>query len=167
MIVEIPRWTNPKMEMKMKETLNPIMQEIQGGKLRYAPNVFPHHGCIWNYGAFPQVGKVGEVRKVKVLGAIALIDQGETDWKVFAIDITDPLAEHMKDIGDIEKQYNGLFEASVNWFRVYKMNLGKQENKFAFGGKPKDKDFTVKLVKSAHLQWKDIVLGKAQTTHVD
>lgn len=55
MIVEIPRWTNAKMEINLKETLNPIKQDVKKGKLRYVANCFPHHGYIWNYGALPQV----------------------------------------------------------------------------------------------------------------
>jgi len=35
--------------------LNPIKQDVKKGKLRYVDNCFPHHGYIWNYGAFPQV----------------------------------------------------------------------------------------------------------------
>lgn len=55
MVVEIPRWTNAKMEIATKETLNPIKQDIKKGKLRFVANCFPHHGYIWNYGALPQV----------------------------------------------------------------------------------------------------------------
>lgn len=55
MIVEIPRWTNAKMEISKEEPFNPIKQDIKRGKLRYVRNCFPHHGYIWNYGAFPQV----------------------------------------------------------------------------------------------------------------
>lgn len=55
MIVEIPRWTNAKMEIYLKETLNPIKQDVKKGKLRFVANCFPHHGYIWNYGALPQV----------------------------------------------------------------------------------------------------------------
>lgn len=55
MVVEIPRWTNAKMEINLKETLNPIKQDVKKGKLRYVANCFPHHGYIWNYGALPQV----------------------------------------------------------------------------------------------------------------
>jgi inorganic pyrophosphatase len=39
-----------------------------------------------------QAHATGAVRAVKVLGALAMIDQGETDWKVIAIDTADPLA---------------------------------------------------------------------------
>lgn len=55
MVVEVPRWTNAKMEINLKETLNPIKQDVKKGKLRFVANCFPHHGYIWNYGAIPQV----------------------------------------------------------------------------------------------------------------
>ncbi|KAK2172743.1 hypothetical protein NP493_934g00020 [Ridgeia piscesae] len=55
MVVEVPRWTNAKMEIATTERLNPIKQDTKKGKLRYVHNCFPHHGYIWNYGAFPQV----------------------------------------------------------------------------------------------------------------
>jgi inorganic pyrophosphatase len=35
------------------------------------------------------------VKQVKVLGVMALIDEGETDWKLLAIDVNDPLASKM------------------------------------------------------------------------
>lgn len=76
MVVEIPRWTNAKMEVcslyqcctilysclfevcsfqiNLKECLNPIKQDIKKGLPRFVPNCFPHHGYIWNYGAIPQ-----------------------------------------------------------------------------------------------------------------
>lgn len=34
----------------------------------------------------------GEVIRVKILGILALIDQGETDWKLIAINVNDPEA---------------------------------------------------------------------------
>lgn len=61
MVVEIPRWTNAKMEICLKEILNPIKQDVKKGKLRFVANCFPHHGYIWNYGAFPQVGVITTV----------------------------------------------------------------------------------------------------------
>ena len=42
-----------------------------------------------------------------MLGTLALIDDGETDWKVLAIDVTDPLAKSLNDIGDVEKLMPG------------------------------------------------------------
>ena len=41
-----------------------------------------------------QVCSRGEVIKVKVLGTLAMIDEGETDWKIIAIDVEDPEADN-------------------------------------------------------------------------
>lgn len=39
-----------------------------------------------------QVCSRGDVIRVKVLGVLAMIDEGETDWKVIAINVEDPEA---------------------------------------------------------------------------
>lgn len=38
------------------------------------------------------IGKQGEIKQVKVLGVMAMLDEGETDWKVLAIDVNDPMS---------------------------------------------------------------------------
>ena len=45
----------------------------------------------------------GKVYKVKVLGAYAMIDEGELDWKVIAIRVDDPMAHYLNDIDDVER----------------------------------------------------------------
>lgn len=186
MVVEIPRWTNAKMEITMKEILNPIKQDVKKNKPRFVPNCFPHHGYIWNYGALPQtwenpehlddgtgckgdndpidvleigyrVAKRGEILQVKILGTIALIDEGETDWKLLAIDVNDPLADQVNDVSDIEKHFPGLLKASVEWFKIYKIPDGKPENKFAFNGEAKSAAFAKKIVDEVHGFWKSLV----------
>ena len=37
-VVEIPRWSNAKMEINKKEKLNPIIQDIKSNKLRFVNN---------------------------------------------------------------------------------------------------------------------------------
>lgn len=55
MIVEIPRWSNAKMEINKEEKMNPIIQDtLQDESLRYTANCFPYKGYLWNYGALPQ-----------------------------------------------------------------------------------------------------------------
>ena len=34
MVVEVPRWSNAKMEIDLKSALNPIKQDVKKGKLR-------------------------------------------------------------------------------------------------------------------------------------
>lgn len=41
------------------------------------------------------VGTPGQVKQVKALGIMALLDEGETDWKVLVIDSRDPLADKL------------------------------------------------------------------------
>ncbi|XP_077611847.1 inorganic pyrophosphatase 2, mitochondrial [Crocuta crocuta] len=189
MVVEVPRWTNAKMEIATKEPLNPIKQDVKDGKPRYVANIFPHKGYIWNYGALPQTwedphrkdkstdccgdndpidvceigSKVlsrGEVIRVKILGILALIDQGETDWKIIAINVNDPEATKFHDIDDVKKYKPGYLEATLNWLRFYKVPEGKPENQFAFNGEFKNKAFALEVIKSTHECWKALLMKK-------
>lgn len=51
--------------------------------------------------------------QVKIVGTLALIDEGETDWKLVAIDIEDPVAPQINDIADVEKHFPGLLKVST------------------------------------------------------
>nr|QBH74119.1 inorganic pyrophosphatase [Frankliniella cephalica] len=191
MLVEVPRWTNAKMEINLKEIMNPIKQDVKKGKLRFVANCFPHHGYIWNYGAIPQtwenpehlddstgckgdndpidvieigyrVAKRGEVMQVKVLGTVALIDEGETDWKIIAIDVNDPDAPLLNDVSDVEKLKPGLLKATLEWFKIYKIPDGKTENKFAFNGEAKNREFAHKVIDEVHKFWQQLVKKEAE-----
>lgn len=39
-----------------------------------------------------KVAHRGQVLRVKILGCLALVDEGETDWKIIVIDYEDPIA---------------------------------------------------------------------------
>lgn len=191
MIVEVPRWTNAKMEIATKEPLNPIKQDVKKGKLRYVHNCFPHRGYIWNYGAIPQtwenphhiddstnckgdndpidvceigyrVAGRGEVLQVKVLGVMALIDEGETDWKVIAVDINDPLANDLNDIDDVEKIMPGYLKATYEWLMIYKMPAGSPPNKFAFNGEARNKEFAEKVIDETHDFWVELIKNQVE-----
>jgi inorganic pyrophosphatase len=73
-----------------------------------------------------KVATVGQVKQVKVLGTMALLDEGETDWKVITIDVNDPLASKLNDIEDVEKHLPGLLRATNEWFRIYKVGSGTE-----------------------------------------
>ncbi|XP_018316161.1 inorganic pyrophosphatase isoform X2 [Mycetomoellerius zeteki] len=196
MVVEIPRWTNAKMEICLKESLNPIKQDVKKDKLRFVANCFPHHGYIWNYGALPQtwenpdvldeatgckgdndpidvleigykVAKRGEILKVKVLGTVALIDEGETDWKIIVIDVNDPLADQMNDISDIEKHYPGLMKATIEWFKIYKIPDGKPENQFAFNGEAKSREFALHIIDEVHQHWQNLIKQEGSSSEIE
>jgi len=48
---------------------------------------------------------------------MALLDEGETDWKVIVVDVQDPLASKLNDIEDVERHLPGLIRATNEWFR--------------------------------------------------
>ena len=50
----------------------------------------------------------GEVIQVKALGILAMIDEGETDWKVICIDVKDEMADKLNNLEDVEKLKPGL-----------------------------------------------------------
>merc|ERR1719244_65731 len=87
-----------------------------------------------------------------------MIDEGETDWKVIAINTEDPDAENLNSIDDVRKSRPGHLEATVDWFKKYKVPDGKPENQFAFNGKAKNKYFAEKVIENAHESWKRLML---------
>ncbi|KAH8867106.1 Inorganic pyrophosphatase [Schistosoma japonicum] len=191
MIVEIPRWTNAKMEICKEELMNPIKHDVKNNKLRYIYNVFPHKGYIWNYGALPQtwedpsyvdedtkakgdndpidvceigskIWPSGSVIPVKVLGILGMIDEGETDWKVIAINVADPMAEKLNDILDVDAHMPGFLKATRDWFKYYKVPAGKPENSFAFNGEFKNKEFAAKIISKTHEHWQKLISTKVE-----
>ncbi|CAO3589439.1 unnamed protein product [Absidia cylindrospora] len=189
MVVEIPRWTNAKLEIATGEKMNPLKQDVKKGKLRFVRNCFPYKGYIWNYGALPQtwedpthvnpdtkakgdndpidvceigeqIGYPGQVKQVKVLGVMALLDEGETDWKLIAIDIKDPMANVVNDIDDVKTHFPELIHATHHWFKIYKMPDGKPANHFAFGGQCKDKAYAHSVIQETHEAWQRLIQGK-------
>ncbi|KAI9894625.1 MAG: Inorganic pyrophosphatase [Vezdaea aestivalis] len=219
MIVEIPRWSNGKLEVSYpvfpaayqillswmgelidqkiskEEKLNPIKQDIKKGKLRFVRNCFPHHGYLWNYGAFPQtwedpnvihpetkakgdndpldvceigelVGYTGQIKQVKPLGVMALLDEEETDWKVIVIDINDPLAPKLNDVEDVERHLPGLLRATNEWFRIYKIPDGKPENQFAFSGECKNRKYATDVIRECGESWDRLMSGKTNPNGV-
>jgi hypothetical protein len=101
----------------------------------------------------------GSVVQVKVLGAIGLIDEGESDWKIIAIDVTDPLAPHLNNITDVETHLPGLLDATRDWFRIYKIPTGKPANSFAEDGRYYDREFALKQIKHDHESWANLING--------
>jgi len=182
MVVEIPKYSKAKMEVSTKEEKNPIAQDIKKGNLR------DYHGPIfWNYGCLPQTWEdpnethpelkvngdddpidvveigskalvMGSVVPVKVLGVIAMIDDGELDWKVIAVSTEDPLASEYNDIGDVP---DSILSGVREWFRWYKTPDDKPLNGFGFDEKYLDAAETKKVIEETHQAWKNLRSGKS------
>ncbi|OMO57475.1 Inorganic pyrophosphatase [Corchorus olitorius] len=181
-VVEIPKDTSAKMEVATDELYTPIKQDTKKGKLRYYP-----YTINWNYGLFPQtwedpsfsnpeiegaygdndpvdvveIGerqrKIGQILKVKPLAALAMIDEGELDWKIVAISLDDPRAPLVNDVDDVEKHFPGTLLAIRDWFRDYKIPDGKPANKFALGNKAANKDYALKVINETNDSWAKLV----------
>lgn len=180
MVVEIPKMTKAKMEVATKEESNPIAQDIKKGKLR------DYHGPIfWNYGCLPQTWEdpnvehpelkcfgdddpidvveigsealaMGSVKPVKPLGVLAMIDDGELDWKVLAVAVDDPLAKEYNDIGDVP---DSITAGIREWFRWYKTPDDKPINSFGFDEKFLDVATTKEVIEETHEAWKKLKSG--------
>eukprot|EP01116_Phalansterium_solitarium_P003788 TRINITY_DN1460_c0_g1_i1.p1 TRINITY_DN1460_c0_g1~~TRINITY_DN1460_c0_g1_i1.p1 ORF type:complete len:294 (-),score=55.10 TRINITY_DN1460_c0_g1_i1:126-908(-) len=183
MVVEIPKGTQPKMEISKSDFLNPIKQDTKNGKLRIVALPYP-----FNYGAFPQtwenpavthpdtqakgdndpvdvvdlsssVATRGQVKRVKVLGTYAMIDEGETDWKILVIDENDPVADKVNDLADIETHLPGRLKEAFEFLRDYKIPDGKPANKFAYDNAPRDKAFALNIIHETYEEWKQAANG--------
>lgn len=183
-IIEIPKMTKAKMEVATKESMNAIAQDVKKGKLR------DYHGPIfWNYGMLPQTWEnpdeenhdtkcsgdndpldvveigskalaMGAVEPVKALGVLAMIDDGELDWKLIAISTNDPLADKLNGISDVETHCPGTISGIREWFRWYKTPDGKPLNAFGFDEVALDKAKALEVISETNDAWKQLRAGK-------
>lgn len=181
---EIPKGTQAKMEIATDEANTPIKQDVKKGALRF----YQYGPSLVNYGAIPQtwedpsntvpeldaggdgdpldVTEIGErvmpfgaVYSVKVLGCLALLDEGEVDWKIIAINTEDPNASQINNIADVELVMPGKIDAVRDWFRLYKTAEGKGENEYGYGGEAKDVQFAMSIIDETHGSWKALQSG--------
>jgi inorganic pyrophosphatase len=191
MVVEVPRWSNAKMEIHKQSKLNPLVQDVKNGKPRFVHNVFPYHGYLWNYGALPQTWEdpnhvdedtkttgdndpldvceigttlhaTGSVIPVKIVGVLGLIDEGETDWKLIGIDIRDKLASQINDINDVDIHLPGLLEATRRWFKYYKVPTGKPPNRFALNEQFADRAYALRVINETRKYWEKLASGETK-----
>ena len=181
-ICEIPKWTRAKFELATGENFNPIKQDTKNGQLRD----YAWGDMAFNYGCFPQTwedpahksadcgGAIGDndpldvidigsrqwttgaIVRVKVLGIVAMIDSGETDWKVISINVEDPMAELLHDLDDVKTQCPNLVESFVHWLKFYKSHKGII-NAFGFDGEAQNKAYAEGIIEETHASWKALV----------
>ena len=167
---------------------------------------------MWNYGAFPQtwedpahktadcdncigdndpldvidIGQrqwaTGSIVRVKPLGIVAMIDSGETDWKVISINVEDPMAHLLHDLDDVQTHCPNLcvpspclaavpppppavvfhrIESFVHWLKYYKSDSGII-NAFGFGGTAQNKEYAEHVIEECHSFWKQLIQSKGQ-----
>jgi len=185
-VIEIPKMTTAKMEVNTKEENNPIAQDMKKGKVRH------YHGPIfWNYGLLPQTWEdpnvedpetkckgdndpldvveigsavlpMGAVVPVKPLGVLAMIDEGELDWKIIAISMADPLAHELHDLEHLEAKCPEVISGIREWFRWYKTPDGKPLNSFGFEGRALPRAKANEVISVAFDHWRELRFGKSK-----
>ncbi len=174
MVVEIPQHTNYKMEIAALEEDHPIMHDTKGKSLRFTNECYP-----FNYGAVPQtwenpnkidpliqlkgdgdpldiceigtrIHNSGDIIQVKILGAYAMIDEDEADWKIVGIDIRDH--EYQKFLNEefLKEEKDDIL---IHFLKYYKIKDGKRPSKFAFEGKLLNAETAMQVIKEAHSEW--------------
>jgi inorganic pyrophosphatase len=175
---QIPKWTRAKYEIATAEPLNPLKQDEKAGVLRS----YKWGDMMFNYGALPQTWEdpahadadtrccgdndpldaiefgyramgVGQCTPVKVLGVLAMIDDGEADWKLIVLRCDDPLAQRCADVADLERELPGAISAVREWLRVYKQAEGKGANAFALGERAMPAAYARGVIAATHAAW--------------
>lgn len=186
-VIEIPKMTTPKMEVPTKEAHNPIAQDLKKGELRnYHGPIYWNYGMFprtWEnpsvleehdgYGAcagdndpldLVEIGSealpCGSVVSVRVLGALAMIDEGEVDWKIITLRRGDKLADVLHDIADVEAHCPGVVSGIREWMRWYKTPDGKPLNGFGFAEAALDRRQALDVVAQTHEEWKRLYDGR-------
>ena len=161
MIVEIPAGTTAKYEMD-KGSYQLVQDSIDG-----RPRFIDYLGYPGNYGMIPntllskQFGgdgdpldilllgpsvEKGSVQKVEVIGVLELLDNGEQDDKLIAID---PISKwsSVNDMNDLDSLYPGVKTMVVSFFQNYK---GKGQMKLkGWSGKARAKKILENAIQSS------------------
>eukprot|EP00817_Percolomonadidae_sp_ATCC50343_P007152 CAMPEP_0117430066 /NCGR_PEP_ID=MMETSP0758-20121206/9590_1 /TAXON_ID=63605 /ORGANISM="Percolomonas cosmopolitus, Strain AE-1 (ATCC 50343)" /LENGTH=319 /DNA_ID=CAMNT_0005217683 /DNA_START=175 /DNA_END=1130 /DNA_ORIENTATION=+ len=182
-ICEIPKYTRAKFEIATRMPMNPMKQDIKNGRTRYYHHqslfnygLFPqtwedpnHHIKFPSGKTYPgdndpidvlELGykqlKTGDIVKVKVLGILALIDDGETDWKVLTINVDDPMADKVNDVEDVQREFPGVIDAILFYFKNYKVLSGNEPNTFEFNDQAQNRAKALEIIQETHGFWKDL-----------
>jgi len=183
MVVEIPMLSTAKMEVSKQTPHNPIMQDSKAGSPRYYSYGVP----FFNYGLFPQTWEdsthvdpgtgfvgdgdpidaielgdsplpMGAVVPVRLLGSLALVDEGETDHKLLVIRASDAKYSGVRSVRDLERLKPGVTARLVDWLKNYKTSDGKPANSFS-QEEPTSAAEAVRVVQQVHGFYSTLVAG--------
>jgi inorganic pyrophosphatase len=162
-VIEIPSGTLEKWQTDAKTGL--FYHDVKDGKPRVI-NFLPYP---FNYGFIPQTllpkeqggdgdpmdvvvlsanRPRGTICPVRVVGALKLIERGETDTKMIALENEGPFSD-VQDISDLLLYYPGTVEILRLWFEGY-----KGPGSFLFGGYA-NRNEAASLIELAHSGWKN------------
>lgn len=177
-VVEIPMYMTAKMEVQKGMKNNVITQDTnKDGSPRY----YTYGTPFFNYGLIPQTWedpslkspqgnggdndpldvmeisegplKMGSINPCKVLGSLELIDEGETDHKIICIVLSDPDANRINNMDDLDVVKPGTTARLIDWLKRYKTSDGKPENSLA-QDVPTSVDEALSIIEETHQRWR-------------
>ena len=184
MVVEIPMYSTAKMEVSKEEMGNPIMQDIKDKRPRYYSYGIP----FFNYGLLPQTWEnptvsdpvtgakgdgdpidvieigsgplgMGSIVRIKVLGSMELIDEGETDHKIIALREGDIHFDSVHNMSDVEKVKPGITATLLDWLKNYKTSDGKAVNRLK-KDEPTSSFEAIQIINEVNGYYKDLISGR-------
>lgn len=193
-IVEIPMYSTAKMEVMKNIEKNPIMQDTnKDGSPRYYTygSPFFNYGLIprtWEdsthhdsetdavgdndpidaieIGTEGKPLSMGSIVKAKVIGSLALIDEGETDHKIIVIRESDPHFNDINSMNDMDKYVKGATARLIHWLKYYKTSDGKGINKLSNNELPLNAEDATELIKEVVNYYNNLIDGTTQINDV-
>jgi len=185
-INEIPRGALQKFEMHTRLAHNVIREDAKGSKRLQAFG----QPVPFNYGCFPQTWRdpeetdeifraggdddpldvldlcmetvgVGKVVCCRPLGAVCLIDEGQADWKILAVntEANDPIAS-AQSVEDVDRLAPGRIQAVLKWMDDFKKSGKDKGTKLHF--KIYDANVAKSIIERDHASWKRLVAAAVQ-----
>jgi inorganic pyrophosphatase len=104
----------------------------------------------------------GDIIQVKVLGALAMIDNDETDWKIIVINIKDPMAKQYHSYLDVPW---GKIDSIYDFLLNYKTAEGKAQNKF-YEKIFWDQKEAIEIINELHNNWENLCTNREATAAI-
>ncbi len=89
-----------------------------------------------------------------------MIDDGELDWKLIAINSDDVLAGKLNDIEDLQRISPEVISGIREWFRWYKTPDGKPLNRYGLAERALSNKEAVEVIYETNSHWRHLVAGK-------
>lgn len=126
-LIEIPRGSKNKYEIDKHSGLL-LLDRVMSSPVFYPTNYgfIPQTYCedgdaldIMVLGQEPVVPMA--IMNAKVIGAMKMIDGGDSDDKILAVHADDPHFKHFSDLADLKAAYPKLLDEIAQFFKIYKL----------------------------------------------
>jgi inorganic pyrophosphatase len=181
-VCEMPKGTSEIMEINKTLPLNPIMQARDKDNNPLFITYKRDEGLPFNYGIIPQTWEhpdlfdkktsvngddnavdviqineqpceVGEIQRIRTLGAFAVKNHEHTDWKILVENLDDPDKYGHEHVDDMHEAH---LQEIVEWFKKYPTGEGHPEGEIIFEGKLHDPDTAGEIIMEDHYHWKEM-----------